>query len=49
MALRDYFAAAVLQGMHVRNSFDPGLASPTQRAALAYIDADAMIAEREKA
>lgn len=48
MTLRDYFAGEVLQGIHARDSFDPGQASPTQRAHLAYIDADAMLAERAK-
>jgi len=48
MTLRDYFAAASLSGMQARNSFDPGLASPEQRAHIAYLDADAMIAERGK-
>ena len=48
MTLRDFFAAAALQGMMSRDSFDPGQASPTQRAHLAYIDADAMLAQRAK-
>ena len=48
MSMRDYFAAAFLTGMAGRESYDPGQASPTQRAALAYIEADAMLAEREK-
>jgi hypothetical protein len=44
--LRDYFAGQALAGMHARDSFDDGQASPEQRARLAYIDADAMIAAR---
>ena len=48
MSLRDYFAAAALQGMHARDTYDSGLAEPTQRAHLAYIDADAMLKERAK-
>ena len=48
MTLRDYFAAAALQGMMSRDHFDPGQASPSQRAHLAYIEADAMLAERSK-
>ena len=48
MSLRDWFAAASLSGMQARNSFDPGLASPEQRAHIAYLDAYAMIAERGK-
>ena len=39
MTLRDYFAA--------RDSHDAGLATPQQRAKLAYIDADAMLKARE--
>lgn len=46
--LRDYFAANVLQGFAARDVFDPGIATPEQRAKLAYIDADAMLKEREK-
>ena len=48
MSLRDYFAGQALAGMHGRDSFDSGQATPEQRASLAYIDADAMIAERGK-
>lgn len=48
MTLRDYFAAKVMQGMHSRDSYDSGHATPEQRAKLAYIDADAMLAERIK-
>lgn len=46
MQLRDYFAAAALEGMHARDTFDLGLATPEQRASLAYIDADAMLKAR---
>jgi hypothetical protein len=48
MSLRDYFAAKALQGMHARDSYDKGLASPEQRARICYIDADAMLKERAK-
>jgi hypothetical protein len=48
MTLRDYFAAAALNGMHARDTFDHGQATTEQRARLCYIDADAMLAEREK-
>lgn len=48
MTLRDWFASQCLQGMHARQMFDSGLATPEQRARLAYIDADAMLKEREK-
>jgi hypothetical protein len=48
MSLRDYFAAKVLAGMHARDTYDDGQATPAQRAALAYLDADAMLAERAK-
>ena len=46
MSLRDYFAGQVLIGMHIRDTFDEGLATPKQRARAAYLDADAMIAAR---
>ncbi len=49
MTLRDYFAAKALQGMHARDMFDSGQASPEQRAKLAYIDADAMLKARGNA
>lgn len=48
MTLRDWFAGQALAGMHARDTFDIGMATPEQRAALAYIDADAMLAERAK-
>lgn len=48
MSLRDHFAGQALMGMHARDMFDGGLTTPTQRATVAYIDADAMIAAREK-
>lgn len=48
MALRDWFAGQVLAGMHARDSYDKGLATPRQRAAIAYKDADAMLAARGK-
>jgi hypothetical protein len=46
--LRDRFAAAALTGMHSRDSYDEGLSSPEKRARLAYIDANAMMKERDK-
>jgi hypothetical protein len=46
MTLRDWFAGQVLAGIAARDSFDPGQASPEQRAKLAYMDADAMLTER---
>ena len=48
MTLRDYFAAKAMQGFAARDSHDAGLATPQQRAKLAYIDADAMLKAREK-
>lgn len=48
MTLRDYFAAMTLQGMHARNQYDAGQASPYQRTKLAYIEADAMMNAREQ-
>jgi hypothetical protein len=47
LTVRDYFAAKVLQGMHARDSFDPGQATPEQRTKQAYIDADAMMEARK--
>lgn len=46
MSLRDYFAAQAIAGMHARDTYDVGQATPEQRAALAYIDADAMLKVR---
>ncbi len=46
MSLRDWFAGMALQGMHARDTYDHGQATPEQRASLAYIDADAMIKKR---
>ena len=46
--LRDRFAAAALSGMHAKNNYHPGISTPQERARLAYIDADAMMEEREK-
>jgi len=47
MSLRDWFAGQSLAGMQARDSFDDGLATPAQRANVAYLDADAMIARRQ--
>ena len=48
MSLRDWFARMALCGMHARVSYDEGLAKPEQRAHIAFIDADAMLKERDK-
>ena len=48
MTLRDYFAAKAMQGFAARDVFDNGLATPYQRAKLAYIEADAMLKAREQ-
>ncbi len=48
MTLRDWFAGQALAGMHARDAYDDGQQTPEQRAALAYIDADAMLTERAK-
>lgn len=49
MSLRDYFAAAALQGMFANPSWDAQQVSDPKRAAFsAYNYADAMLAEREK-
>lgn len=47
MTLRDYFAAHALGGMQARDTYDAGQQTPQQRAALAYLDADAMLAARD--
>ena len=46
MTMRDLFAAFAMAGMSARDSFDAGQQSPEQRARLAYIEADALIRER---
>ena len=48
MTLRDYFAAKAMQGFAARDVFDNGLATPYQRANVAYIEADAMLKARDK-
>ena len=48
MTLRDYFAAKAMQGFAARDVFDNGIATPYQRARLAYIEADAMLKERKQ-
>lgn len=45
---REYFAAMAMQGMIGRDSYDAGQATPQQRAHLAVIEADALIAELNK-
>lgn len=47
MTLRDYFAAAALQGMLASSSVGDALAEPDYAKA-AYIQADAMLAERNR-
>ncbi len=46
MSLLDYFAGQALAGIHARDCFDEGLATPEQRAGIAYIDAMAMLEAR---
>lgn len=48
MSLRDWFAGMAMQGMMARDSFDPGQATPQQRAALAYLEADALLKSRSE-
>lgn len=45
MTLRDYFAAAALQGLLASSSVGDSLAEPDYAVA-AYLQADAMLAER---
>lgn len=47
MTLRDYIAAKVIAAMASTDRYDPGQATPEQRARLAYIEADAMLAARQ--
>jgi len=47
MTLRDYFAAAYLTGLVSQRSGGKNL-TPDERAVLAYIHADAMLAEHDK-
>lgn len=47
MSLRDYFAAAVIKGIYAANQ-GGGWGLDNQRAELAYRQADAMLAERDK-
>lgn len=49
MTLRDWFAGQVIAAMSARDTLDPGQATPYQRANLAYIEADAMLAVRSAA
>ena len=48
MSLRDAVALAVLAAMHGRDSYDDGQATPEQRARLAFLEAAAFLAERER-
>lgn len=47
LTLRDRFAIAVLMGIQAQQSFDPGLATPQQRAIRAYLEADAALEARK--
>jgi hypothetical protein len=46
MTMRDLIAMFAMAGMNARDTFDAGQATPEQRARLAYIEADALIKER---
>ena len=49
MTLRDYFAAAALQGLYSGESAENGIFPNAKAAAeAAYASADAMLAERDK-
>lgn len=48
MELRDYFAAAALQGMWAHYGYDVGQQDTERAARLVYGMADAMLAERLK-
>lgn len=48
LSKREWFAGMIIAGMQARDMFDPGQATPKQRASLACADADALIAELEK-
>jgi hypothetical protein len=48
MTMRDHYAGLAMQGFAARDTHDAGLASPEQRAKLAYMIADAMLKERVK-
>ena len=47
LSLRDYFAAAALQGIVAHPGMEPDDASPSGCAELAYRFADAMLAARD--
>lgn len=47
MSLRDWFAGQALAGMHARDTYDDGQATPEKRAHLAYLDSNAMLKARE--
>lgn len=49
MTMRQWYKGQALLGMMSRDTFDEGQATPEQRAKLAGIEADAMIAEDRKA
>lgn len=51
MSIRDWYAGQVMAGMYAGGVVAGGFASPTGREAnarLAYLQADAMLAERER-
>lgn len=48
MTLRDYFAAKAMQGMLSATAFDSAWPDPKRISELAYQNADAMLAARER-
>jgi hypothetical protein len=48
MSLRDYFAAAALQGLSANNCYPIANLTVSEMAVLAYRQADAMLAARER-
>lgn len=48
MTFRQYAAVHAMQGMMSRDTYDPGQSTPEQRAKLAVIETDALLAELEK-
>jgi hypothetical protein len=48
LSKREYFAGLAMQGMQQDTMYDAGRATPEQRARLAVIEADALLAALEK-
>jgi hypothetical protein len=48
LTLRQYYAGLAMQGMSGRDTYDAGQATPEQRAKLAVIEADALLAALER-